>query len=294
MFSFLMKKRRALAKSNAHPAETNRALTSVGGLDSASKRWVPGLGVNFAALLNDRITHMPARWLISACIAGVLLGGSPGVRPRAGLGDYPTRQSANGFSIGAALIPRSEVKKIFATDLNGAGYVVVEVGVYPAPGREVDVSPADFMLMTDTGTAVRPVDADAIAAVIARKRDPGRTKKSDVYTTTGVSVSHVPVIDPSTGRQAHTTVVGVEEGVGVGAPPFGAPYPSAPTGPNQNAMEQELWVKSLPDGKTTVDVAGYLYFPRPSGKSKNGGLELRMDGQAGRVKLILDDPEKKR
>jgi len=216
------------------------------------------------------------------------------VRPRSGVGEYPTRQAATGFSIGAALLPRGEVKKIFATDLNGAGYVVVEVGVFPEPGREVDISPADFLLMTDSGSAVRPVDADAIAGVIARKRGSAQPKTSDVYNTTGVSISRVPTIDPASGRQGHTTVVGAEEGVGIGAPPYGVPYPSAPAGPNQNAMEQELWAKSLPDGKTTREVAGYLYFPKPSGKSKSGDWELRMDGQAGRVKLILDDPEKKR
>lgn len=225
----------------------------------------------------------------------MLLGSSPGVRPRADVGEYPTRQNADGVSVGAAWIARSEVKKIFATDLNSAGYVVVEVGVFPMQGREADISPADFMLLTDSGSAVRPVDGDAIAGVIARKRDPGLQKKSDVYNTTGVSISRVPTIDPASGRQGHTTVVGAEEGVGIGAPPYGsAPYPSAPSGPNQNAMEQELWTKSLPDGKTTVPVAGYLYFPKPSGRSKNGNWELRMDGRAGRVKLILDDPEKKR
>jgi hypothetical protein len=63
-------------------------------------------------------------------------------------------------------------------------------------------------------------------------------------------------------------------------------YPVPATGPNVGAMEQELWTKSLPDGKTAVAVAGYLYFPKPSGK-KDGVWELMMDGVDGRVKLSL-------
>jgi len=244
-----------------------------------------------------RVPYSKSAVVLAASVTGMLLASSPGIRPRAGVEDYPTRQPATGFTIGAALIPGGEVKKSFATDLNKAGYVVVEVGVYPAQGREVDISPADFMLMTNDGkVAVRPVDGDAIAAVLARPHDHPLQKQSDVYTTTGVSISHVPTVDPATGRQMHTTVVGAEEGVGIGAPPYGAPYPTPSAQPtlNRGAMEQELWAKSLPDGKTSDAVAGYLYFPRPSGKAKNDTWELRMDGPAGRVKLTLDNSEKKR
>jgi hypothetical protein len=52
-------------------------------------------------------------------------------------------------------------------------------------------------------------------------------------------------------------------------------------------MEQELWEKSLPDGKTTRAVAGYLYFPKPSSKSKNATWELRWDNASDRLKISL-------
>lgn len=45
-------------------------------------------------------------------------------------------------------------------------------------------------------------------------------------------------------------------------------------------------------GKTAVAVAGYLYFPKPSGKT-NGAWELTMDGAAGRVKLTMQPPAKR-
>ncbi len=235
---------------------------------------------------------MRARWLpFTSAMAGVLLAGSPGVRPtRATVADYPAHQAAGSFTIGAALISRSDVRKIFAADLNHAGYIVVEVGLFPLPGKDVDLSPGDFMLLTDGGkVATRTVDSDAIAGVIGRDHSSSPPKSSDVYSTTGVSVSRIPVVDPSTGRQTHTTVIGTEENVSNG-PPVG--YPAPTTGPNTGAIEQELWAKSLPDGLTSVPVAGYLYFPKPSGKT-SGAWELMMDGAAGRVKLTLQDPAKR-
>jgi hypothetical protein len=216
-------------------------------------------------------------------IAEVLLAGSPGMRPRANAADYPAHQTVAEFTLGAVVIPRSDVKKIFATDLNGGGYIVIEAGVFPARGKEVDLSPGDFMLLTDGGKVVtRPVDPDAVATAIARQHSP--SKPSGIYTSAGVEVSHGSGVDPASGRRIEGTAVGVGVGVGNGTSPYPVPQP----GTNISAMEQELWAKSLPDGKTTVPVSGYLYFPKPSGK-KDSVWDLMMDGPAGRIKLALPD-----
>lgn len=219
----------------------------------------------------------------------MLYAGSPGIRPRTSVEDYPSHQSTASFAIGAALIPRNDVRKIFAADLNRAGYVVVEVGVYPLAGQDVDVSPDDFMLLTDGGkVATRSVDADAVAGVIARDRPSARSRSSEsrsseVSVTAGASISRIPVVDPATGRQSHATVIGTEESVSNGLP---VGYPAPAGAPNPGAIEQEIWAKSLPDGKTAGAVAGYVYFPKPSGKT-NGAWELILEGAAGRVKLTL-------
>ena len=187
------------------------------------------------------------------------------------------------LTIGAALISPREVKKIFAADLNGNGYIVIEVGVFPLPGQDIDLSPGDFMLLTEKGrVAARPVDPASIAGAIGRDRQPALSKRSDIYTTTGITVARVPAIDPATGRRNNTTIVGTEEDIGIGAPP-----PAPATQPNRGAIEQELWEKSLPDGKTAVSVAGYLYFSRPSKKSQSDTWELIMDGPGGRAKLSI-------
>jgi hypothetical protein len=236
------------------------------------------------------MTIVRARWLpLSTSIAGVLLASSPGIRPRASVADYPEHRAAAAFTVGVAVIPPGDVKKIFAADLNRGGYIVVETGVFPSPGNDVDLAPGDFTLLTDAGrVSTRPVDAGDVAAVLARERRAfSPSASSGVYTTAGAAISHGSTVDPVTSRRVNGTAVEVAGGVGVGTPPVN--YPS---GPNLGAMEQELWAKSLPDGKTAVAVAGYLYFPKPSGKT-NGAWELTMDGAGGRVRLTLQNPGKR-
>jgi hypothetical protein len=247
--------------------------------------------------------------LLLASAAVLFASGSPGIRPRAAAGDYPSHESMSLATIGAALIPASEAKKILGADLNAAGYVVVEVGVFPEPGKDLDLSPSDFTLVTDpSAIAARPVDDEAIAATIDSKRNPPRTpsRPTDVYTSTGATIGHGTWTDPSTGRRAGTTVTGVDTGVGIGGPPpmacpgggycddrQPAPFPPSASGPNRGQMEQELWQQSLPDGAVNRPVAGYLYFPKPSRKAKKAGAwVLRWDNNGARVKLDLPNSGK--
>ena len=76
----------------------------------------------------------------------VLMAASPGIRPRADANSYPANEAKPDFSIGAARIPSDQVKKMFKPNLDHAGYVVIEVGVFPAPGKDVDLYPTDFTL----------------------------------------------------------------------------------------------------------------------------------------------------
>jgi hypothetical protein len=56
---------------------------------------------------------------------------------------------------------------------------------------------------------------------------------------------------------------------------------------NANLVAQDLWEKSLPDGKTPRAVAGYLYFPKPSRKAKENEWELRYENLDGKTRLVL-------
>jgi hypothetical protein len=243
-------------------------------------------------------------FLASTAVAIVVFAsGSPGIRPRPVATDYPSHESTSLATVGAAVIPPSEAKRILGVDLKAAGYVVIEVGVFPEPGKDVDLSPSDFTLVTDPDAiGARPVDDEAIAATIDRKQHPQRTpsRAGDIYTSTGVTVGHGTWTDPNTGRRTGGTVTGVETGVGIGAPPPAAcpgigycddrqpyPYPPSSTGPNRGQIEQELWQRSLPDGTVHNPVAGYLYFPKPSGKANKAGWVLRWDNNGARIKLDL-------
>ena len=228
----------------------------------------------------------------TALLAGVILfAGSPGIRPRSDVAEYPARENADIAAFGAAVIPSAEAKKIFAADLDKAGYVVIEVGVFPAPAREPDLSPLDFALRADPNTlSERTADAGAIAAAVAKPaRSSGPEAPSEeVSATAGASVQHISYPDPVTGRKTGTTIVGVNSGAGVGKTAQSASSGGADT----SRIEQQLWEKSLPDGKTTVPVAGYLYFPKPSKKAKSAAWVLEWENAGSRVKIALPNSAK--
>lgn len=214
-------------------------------------------------------------------LPAMLTAASPGLRPRAGVTDYAARQSTASFEVGAVRIAAADVKKMFAADLNRAGYIVIEVGLYPVQGAAVDIPPDAFTLRTETGkTAARVVDTDAIAAEIARERVPSQTKVSDVFRTSGTGGVRGRMIAPPEGHQSGSVLGGEVED-----------YPPPSTYSKLDAVEQELWEKSLPDGQTKVPVAGYLYFPKPAGKASND-WELLIDTASTRLKLTLQDAGK--
>jgi hypothetical protein len=236
--------------------------------------------------------------LISAV---VLMAAAPGIRPRANANSYPVHQEQADFSIGAVLIAPGQVKKMFKPDLNHAGYVVIEIGVFPAPGKDVDLYPNDFTLYAgDKSAALRSVSADTIAEIVAGKQEPPRVGgPRDVNTSAGVSIGHASYPDPATGRRTGGTVTETDAGVGIGGPApqpcrgyncdSTPPVPSSPPSSVQtaNTISQDLWEKSLPDGKAVHPVAGYLYFPKPPRKAKDAAWELRYENADGKMRLPL-------
>jgi hypothetical protein len=231
----------------------------------------------------------------------ILTADAPGIRPRADAKSYPTHWENADFSIGVVLLAPEQVKKMFKADLNH-GYVVIEVGIFPSSGKDVDLYPTDFTLSVgEKSTALRPVSADTIAEVLAGKQEPPRVRgPHDINTSAGVSIGRASYPDPVTGRRRSETVTETDAGVGIGEPAPGScrgydcdsTSPVPPTSqrsPTQtaNVISQDLWEKSLPDGKTVHAVAGYLYFPKPSRKAKNASWELRYENADGKTRLPL-------
>jgi len=230
--------------------------------------------------------------IVVGLFAGMALAaGGGGIRPRGSSADYPTHETAGGVTIGAAVIPSDQVRKVFATDLNSGGYLVIEVAVYPDTGREIDLSAGDFMLRAgaDSGT-MRAVNGSAIASALQRKNAPRPAKGSDisVYPTATIGYESGGY-DPATGGRRRGVYAGGGVGVGVGEP---RPPGPAATDRDRSTMQQELEDKSLPEGKTGQAVAGYLYFPRPSGKAKLAAYELTYYGAGRQMHLRVPAPAK--
>jgi len=221
---------------------------------------------------------------------GLLADGGAGIRPRASAGDHSAHATAGGLTIAASVVPHDRVHKLFATDLNGGGYIVVEVAIYPEAGHDADIHAGDFLLQAGPNSeTVRAASPRAIVSSLIRKYLPPPVPPNPgnvtVYPTATIGYESGGY-DPATGQR--TRGVYTEAGVGVAIGGSGTPPPGpAATGPDPYAMEEELTDKALPEGKTTAPVAGYLYFPKPSGKGKSNAAELAYYGTVRQLKLRL-------
>jgi hypothetical protein len=236
---------------------------------------------------------MKQRIFCLLAIAGLLAaaGDESGIRPRPAAADYPALGASGGVTVAAAVVPHSEVSKLFATDLNHDGYVVIEVAIYPPDGREVQVASRDFLLASgkDGGT-VRPAGPDAIAARYDRKHEPpgiGKPGNVQVYNTATIGYES----GTYNGQRQSGVYTGAGVGVGVGDPgPMAAPPPSG--APDGYEIRQELAGKALPEGRMDHVVAGYLYFPKPSGKVGKAGYRLTWYGPESQAHLTVPLPRK--
>jgi hypothetical protein len=229
------------------------------------------------------------------CLAASLLlaGDRVGIRPRGSSTDYPAHQSGKGVTIAAAVVAPEQVAKLFATDLNRGGYVVLEVAVYPDAGGELEVLSRDFLLRIGSDPArVRPASAQAIAAALQRKNTPKQRSPGDVTIYPTATIGYESGTYNGQRHGGVYTAAGV--GVGIGDPgPMGAPRPAS-TDQDRSTMEQELGDKGLPEGKTTQAVAGYLYFPKPaSAKHTVSTYNLTYYAAEGEVSLAVPAPTRK-
>jgi len=217
------------------------------------------------------------------CIVVGLAFAKNGIRPRGSPADYPAHGTSDGVTVAAAVVPPAQVRKLFSADLNGSGYIVIEVAVYPETVSNVDVSSGDFMLSPAGETsAVPPVSAQTIAGVLDRKNSPPRIRDTGVDAVVGYGTG----TDPATGQRRSGTYTGVAVENG----PQGTLSPPS-SGPDPWLMKQELEERSLPEGKSTQPVAGYLYFPKLAKKSRNAGYDLTYYGVSNKVRLVIPAPK---
>lgn len=207
-----------------------------------------------------------------------LQAGDTGLTPRSSPADYPVYQSASSSTIAAVRVKSEQVAKTLSTEID-RNYVVVEVAVYPKGGATVDVQYSDFALRFAGREETFP---DMPKDTSVPWRENGGIKDR-VQVTTGTSVIVATQKDPVNGRQ---TSVGTYERVGVGVGNPGPPDPPRP-GPDPSVVEGKLQARALPQGKTSMAVAGYLYFPRLPKNPKNSSSTLVYSKDGKSIDLTL-------
>jgi hypothetical protein len=227
--------------------------------------------------------------VISTIVAvAAVWAGEHGIRPRPTPDDYPARQTANGFTLAAAVLTPEQVKKRFAADLNH-GYLVVEVAVYPEAGHDVKLATRDFMARfgSDSDTE-RPLSPQAIAARLGKKDTtppPEIASKVHVYTEETVGYGTGGPNGPN-GRNTGGVYTATGTGVGIGDRGYPPPAQSSSGGMDRTSIQLELDDLSLPDKTISEETAGYLYFPKPS-KGKVSPLHLTYYGEQGQIQLTI-------
>jgi len=203
-----------------------------------------------------------------------------GVTPRASAAQYAVHAEVQGVEVGATQMTPEEVLKTFITDLNSC-CLVFEVALYPAKGKLPEVARKDFTYrVAGTDTAIKPSSPDILALKLQLVSRAG----TDLTPHGSVGVVY------STGGYDSTTGQTRGRGVGTSADvSLGAGQPGAhSTDADREFMQTELTGKSLPEGKLSSPVAGYLYFYLTKKVRKMSGarqLEWTLAGEQGTLTL---------
>jgi len=208
--------------------------------------------------------------LASIAVATVASAGPKGTVPREDAGKYQAHAERDDLVIGAEVLTSDPAHKKFSANVNRC-CIVVEVALYPAKDKPVDVLLDDFALRpAETDIAARPMSPQVVAARLDKKPE----VQSRVSTTGSVGVGYETgtYIDPVTGRPVKYHGVDTEAGAGVGVDP--STTSSGTADRNRADVETELAEKGLPEGSASKAVAGYLYFPSSIREKKRSPLEL--------------------
>jgi hypothetical protein len=222
------------------------------------------------------------------CIAPLAAEAPRGAAPRSDAAAYAAHGGQNNFEVGASLLTKKDLKKVFATDVNQC-CLVVEVAFYPTKNNFVKISLDDFMLReAGMDVGARPSTAEVLAARLEVRPQPAdREHRPGVNTSgeVGYERDRYPTNNGSGTTQTNRGGIYQRESVGVGIP-IGGKSPAQETSVaqgNRKAIEAELGEKGLPEVSAWEPVAGYLYFSMPK-KSKNGYELVYM---AGEQKVVL-------
>lgn len=210
-----------------------------------------------------------------------------GIHPRPSPKDYGVSQQTPLGTFAASVVPRDELKRIFAVDIS-TNYLVFEVAWYPGSSGSIQLSADDFLAKSgdSASTFTHPADAVTVAAVIEDKNTPRPPSSNTPTVVTTATVGYESATDPTTGRREHGVYTGVGTSVSNGSPDRFPP--PGPTGYDRMTLQQQLEQRALPTGSFTTAVAGFLYFPAKEVKKKDGVYELDYStGGNGAIRLQI-------
>jgi hypothetical protein len=206
-----------------------------------------------------------------------------GIPARRSVADYAVQGRLDGVAVGARLLTAREVRARFVTEVSRC-YLVVEAGLFPAPGKLTSVAPADFTLVSLSTHKVFTPESPQVVAYAVSKSQASETRVT-VYPTVGVGygTGGGPWGYPGyPGYLGYPAPGGVYTSVGVGV---GIGSAGEPSSADPATMQTELTDKSLPKGTFSSPGAGSFYFRVPP---HQGPFQLRY--RLGRKTLSLRLP----
>jgi hypothetical protein len=223
--------------------------------------------------------------ILSMPLVAALVMAGDGLAPRSGPSEYPAHASAGQLTVAAVAVSADQAKRILGARIDQAGYLVFEVALYPEPGSGSSVSLGDFALRLGAdGSTMRAAEPDVIAAATIPYQDLGQHEPlGSTKVVAEASASHgAGSVGPS-GGIASTQGIGVGDYPDVPPPPPNAGAKAAA----RDRLKQALTSKQLPTGLITRPVAGYLYFPKPSGHGRKDGFQLSWLGENGQARMTV-------
>jgi hypothetical protein len=227
------------------------------------------------------------RWAgIAAFVFSASLAAFGGTQPAVSVSQYPAHAERDGASIGARLLTPDQLQHEIAADLKRC-CLVVEFAVYPSKQKPSVILPEEFSLrIVGIDKAIKPASSRLVASILHNSDH--SPHDADAHGSVSIGYETASARDPN-GNRERASGVTTDTQVAVGSSPSGKP--PVPTDQDRMSMELELSSKSLPEGSTTVAVAGYLYFPLAPKKQKNKSgyqLETTLTGQ--KTTLTLSPP----
>jgi hypothetical protein len=182
-----------------------------------------------------------------------------GVPPRAAPTDYQAHGEAGPVTVGAEFTGHSVATP--ESTLTTEDFVVIETGVYGAPGTPIKLSREDFQLRINGKKVLLP--SQPFGLVVKTLKD--------------------PELEPTASETKSKTSIGTggQGGASDPPPPYRVPDDL------RHAWGQRLQKISLPEGNRTLPQAGLIYFIYRGKTEKLQSVELIYTGPTGTATLAL-------